>query len=93
MASVDFRANRVDITGGRRSAYCASNCTIENSWVHAQGGDPDGEAHFSGIRMEQYTTLSGKPAALPEWSRAARPGVLRPGACQAGPLVLREVSS
>lgn len=53
----NFTANRVEITGGRRSVYCMSNCVIENSWVHAQGGDPDGEAHFSGIRMEQYTTV------------------------------------
>lgn len=52
----NFTANRVDIVGGRRSVYCASNCTVENSWVHAQGGDPDGAAHFSGVRMEQYTT-------------------------------------
>lgn len=52
----NFTANRVDIMGGRRSVYCASNCTVENSWVHAQGGDPAGAAHFSGMRMEQYTT-------------------------------------
>ncbi|GAB3816781.1 hypothetical protein GCM10028820_16620 [Tessaracoccus terricola] len=53
----NFKANRVEVTGGRRSMYCQYNCTIENSWVHAQGGDPGGDAHFSGIRMEQYTTL------------------------------------
>jgi hypothetical protein len=53
----NFTANRVEITGGRRSAYCMSNCTIENSWVHDQGVDPNGVAHFSGIRMEQYTTV------------------------------------
>lgn len=52
----NFTANRVNITGGRRSVYCVINCTVENSWVHAQGGDPDGEAHFSGMRMEQNTT-------------------------------------
>lgn len=52
----NFTANRVDIVGGRRSVYCASSCTVENSWVHAQGGDPNGVAHFSGMRMEQYTT-------------------------------------
>ncbi|MCC2594610.1 DUF4082 domain-containing protein [Tessaracoccus sp. OS52] len=49
----NFHANRVDITGGRRSVYCEYNCTVENSWVHDQGGDPGGDAHFSGIRMEQ----------------------------------------
>lgn len=53
----NFTANRVDITGGRRSVYCVSNCTVENSWVHAQGGDPNGQAHFSGMRMEQYSTF------------------------------------
>lgn len=53
----NFRANRVEVTGGRRSMYCQYNCVIENSWVHAQGGDPGGDAHFSGIRMEQNTTV------------------------------------
>ena len=53
----NFKANRVEVTGGRRSMYCQYNCTIENSWVHAQAGDPGGQAHFSGIRMEQDTTL------------------------------------
>ena len=52
----NFSANRVDITGGRRSVYCMTNCTVENSWAHQQGGDPGGDAHFSGMRMEQYTT-------------------------------------
>ncbi|MCC2594611.1 hypothetical protein LKO27_14495 [Tessaracoccus sp. OS52] len=49
----NFKANRVEVTGGRRSMYCQYNCVIENSWVHSQGGDPGGDAHFSGIRMEQ----------------------------------------
>ena len=53
----NFTATRVDITGGRRSVYCVSNCTVTDSWVHAQGGDPDGQAHFSGMRMEQYSTF------------------------------------
>lgn len=48
-----YTANRVNVTGGRRSMYCANNCTVENSWVHAQGVDEVGGAHFSGIRMEQ----------------------------------------
>ena len=52
----NFTANRVNIMGGRRSVYCANNCLVENSWVHAQGGDPNGAAHFSGMRMEQFTT-------------------------------------
>ena len=53
----NYSANRVEITGGRRSAYCEINCTIENSWVHAQGADEGGDAHFSGIRMGESTTL------------------------------------
>lgn len=53
----NFYANRVEITGGRRSVYCEYNCTIENSWVHDQGGDPGGDAHFSGIRMGDTTTV------------------------------------
>ncbi|WP_344812791.1 DUF4082 domain-containing protein [Microlunatus aurantiacus] len=53
----NFHANRVEITGGRRSVYCETNCVIENSWVHGQGGDPAGQAHFSGIRMSQNTTI------------------------------------
>lgn len=53
----NFRATRVEVTGGRRSIYCEYNCVIEDSWVHGQGGDPGGDAHFSGIRMSQNTTL------------------------------------
>lgn len=53
----NYHANRVNVTGGRRSMYCVSNCLIENSWVHEQGVDPQAEAHFSGIRMEQTTTI------------------------------------
>lgn len=53
----NYTANRVNVTGGRRSMYCVSNCTIENSWVHAQGVDEAGGAHFSGIRMEQNGTF------------------------------------
>lgn len=55
----NFEANRVEITGGRRSVYCEYNCVIENSWVHSQGGDPGGDAHFSGIRMGENTTVRG----------------------------------
>ncbi|HQZ84293.1 MAG TPA: DUF4082 domain-containing protein [Actinomycetota bacterium] len=53
----NFRATRVEITGGRRSVYCETNCVIQDSWVHDQGGDPGGDAHFSGIRMSQNTTI------------------------------------
>lgn len=53
----NFRADGVEVIGGRRSMYCEYNCTIENSFVHSQGGDPGGDAHFSGIRMGEATTL------------------------------------
>ncbi|OLT21972.1 hypothetical protein BJF81_14095 [Ornithinimicrobium sp. CNJ-824] len=53
----NFTATRVEITGGRRSVYCEINCVVEDSWVHAQGGDEGGDAHFSGIRMGESTTL------------------------------------
>ncbi|WP_344812792.1 hypothetical protein [Microlunatus aurantiacus] len=53
----NFTADRVEVTGGNRSMYCATNCRIENSWVHGQSGDPAGKAHFSGIRMSQNTVV------------------------------------
>lgn len=52
-----YRAERVEVSGGSRSAYCAVDCTIEHSWVHAQSSAPDEEAHMSGIRMGMGTTL------------------------------------
>lgn len=52
-----FVAERVEVVGGGRSIYCATDCTIERSWVHLQAGDPDGEAHLSGIRMGQNATI------------------------------------
>lgn len=53
----NYTAQRVEVVGGRRSMNCETNCTIEDSWVHGQSGDPDGQAHLSGIRMGQNTTL------------------------------------
>lgn len=53
----NFVARRVEVTGGRRSIYCRANCTIEDSWVHGQAYDPAGQAHMSGIRMGQDTTI------------------------------------
>ena len=47
----NFTLTRVEITGGRRSVNCASNCTVEDSYIHSQGKDPSGQAHQSGIRM------------------------------------------
>lgn len=53
----NFRASRVEVTGGARSIFCEANCVIEDSWVHSQASDPSGEAHFSGIRMSQSLVL------------------------------------
>lgn len=53
----NFTLARVEVTGGTRSIYCGSNCTIEDSWIHGQAGDPSGEAHMGGIRMGRNTTL------------------------------------
>lgn len=53
----NFYANRIEVTGGARSIYCQTNCTVENSWVHGQASDPLGEAHTSGIRMDQNLIL------------------------------------
>jgi len=53
----NFRATRVEVTGGRRSIYCEFNCVVEDSYVHLQGGDAGGDAHFSGIRMSQNGTF------------------------------------
>lgn len=53
----NFRASRVEVTGGSRSMFCESACVIEDSWVHSQASDPSGETHFSGIRMSQNLVL------------------------------------
>lgn len=53
----NFTATRVEVTGGNRSIYCEFNCTIEDSWVHAQATDEGGATHFSGVRMSQNLTL------------------------------------
>lgn len=49
----NFRATRIEVTGGRRSIYCAYNCVVEDSLVHRQASGRGNDAHFSGIRMEQ----------------------------------------
>ncbi|MBB1502239.1 hypothetical protein H5397_12520 [Propioniciclava sp. MC1683] len=54
-----FTARRVEVTGGRRSAFCEADCLIEDSWFHAQAGDPEGQAHLSAVRMGRNTTLRG----------------------------------
>ena len=57
LGNANFVANRVEIKGGMRGVYCATDCSIENSYVHGQAGDPAGKAHLSGIRMSQNTTV------------------------------------
>jgi hypothetical protein len=52
----NFVAQRVEVRGGNRSMYCASNCMISNSWLHAQ--QLQGSQHGSGLREEQGTQAS-----------------------------------
>ncbi|HQZ84123.1 MAG TPA: hypothetical protein PLB21_00655 [Actinomycetota bacterium] len=59
LGNANYTAIRVEVTGGRRSAYCERNCTIEYSWIHGQAGDATGQAHLSGVRMSQDTTIRG----------------------------------
>jgi hypothetical protein len=49
----NFTAIRVEVKGGNRSMYCASNCTVQDSWLHAQ--QLQGSQHGSGLREEQGT--------------------------------------
>lgn len=47
---------RLNIAGGNRGAYCASTCTLRDSWVHGTRINVSQGQHASGIRAEQYTT-------------------------------------
>lgn len=49
----NWTALRVEITGGNRSAYCANNCVLRDSWTHGQFRDSTGRYHESGVRMEK----------------------------------------
>jgi len=57
VGEANFTLTRVEITGSRRSVNCASNCTVEDSYIHAQGKDSSGEAHQSGIRMGAHSVI------------------------------------
>lgn len=57
VGAVNFTATRVHVTGGNRSMHCWHDCTITDSYVHAQFTDPSGTFHESGIRMGQSLTL------------------------------------
>lgn len=45
----NFVASRVEVRGGNRSMYCASNCMINDSWLHGQV--LVGAQHGSGLRQ------------------------------------------
>lgn len=51
VGEANFTLTRVEITGSRRSVNCALNCTVQDSFLHAQGRDLPGGVHESGIRM------------------------------------------
>lgn len=53
VGAVSFVATRVQVTGGNRSMHCWHDCTITDSYVHAQFTDPSGTFHESGMRMGQ----------------------------------------
>lgn len=47
----------MEVTGGNRSILCGRNCTVQDSWVHAQSIDPEPRIHASGIRQSQGSIL------------------------------------
>lgn len=57
VGDVNFVMTRVEVTGGSRSVYCASDCTIQDSYLHGQYTDRRGIDHESGIRMAANTTI------------------------------------
>ncbi|GAA3296908.1 hypothetical protein Dvina_25380 [Dactylosporangium vinaceum] len=52
----NFTLRRVEVLGGNRGVYCASNCTIADSWVHGQRIKDDW--HASAVRMGERTTVT-----------------------------------
>jgi hypothetical protein len=57
VGDVNFSLTRVEITGGSRSVNCAANCTVEDSYLHAQYTDRRGIDHESAIRMGSDSTI------------------------------------
>ena len=47
----NFTVRRTEVTGGNRSANCAVNCVIEDSYFHGQDIPLQGDVHASGVRM------------------------------------------
>jgi len=54
--SRNFVALRVEVTGGNRGVNCWMDCTVQDSFVHAQA-KPDGSTHESGIRLGARSNL------------------------------------
>lgn len=57
VGDVNFTLTRVEVTGGSRSVNCAANCTVQNSYLHAQYTDKRGIDHESAIRMGSNSTI------------------------------------
>jgi hypothetical protein len=53
----NFTILRTEITGSNRGAYCMRTCTVQDTWIHATGLDPNSEWHASAMRAEQYATI------------------------------------
>lgn len=53
----DYTLNRVEIRGGNRSAWCHTNCTVQNSYHHALLDDLSGFFHESSMRQNQFLTV------------------------------------
>ncbi len=57
IGATHFIATRVHVIGGNRSIHCWNDCTVVDSYVHAQFTDPSGTFHESGMRMGQSATF------------------------------------
>ncbi len=57
VGDVNFKMTRVEVTGGSRSVNCATNCTVEDSYLHGQYTDLRGIDHESAIRMGAGSTI------------------------------------
>ncbi|MFI5908256.1 hypothetical protein [Dactylosporangium sp. NPDC051541] len=51
-----FTLRRVEVLGGNRGVYCATSCTIADSWIHGQKIKDDW--HASAVRMGERTTVT-----------------------------------
>ena len=73
-----FVATRVHTRGGIRGVWCEYDCTLRDSWIHGQARDSGGQAHESGVRMGDGSTLDPQLVAVRRArtcrrTRAARP--------------------